>query len=98
MVGSVAYWTDGLCTRYVTELSVAGTNGSICWPRVVSSCEGGLRAQGAFGAAYLSALVSAPVPEPPPSAAGLMLPDDVPSENRRWFLPLASGVGVLRCS
>jgi transposase len=38
------------------------------------------QAQGAFGAAYLGALVSAPVPEPPPSAAWLVLPDDVPSQ------------------
>jgi hypothetical protein len=37
------------------------------------------QAQGAFGAAYLGALVSAPVPEPPP-AAWLVLPDDVPSQ------------------
>jgi hypothetical protein len=38
------------------------------------------QAQGAFGAAYLGALVSALVPEPPPSAAWLVLPDDVPSQ------------------
>jgi len=38
------------------------------------------QAQGAFGAAYLGALVSAPVPEPLPSAAWLVLPDDVPSQ------------------
>jgi hypothetical protein len=37
------------------------------------------QAQGAFGAAYLGALVSAPVPEPPPPAAWLVLPDEVPS-------------------
>src|ERR1700681_3016476 len=39
------------------------------------------QAQGAFGAAYLGALVSAPVPEPPPSAAWLVLPDEVPSQR-----------------
>jgi hypothetical protein len=38
------------------------------------------QAQGAFGAAYLGALVSAPVPEPPPPAPWLVLPDDVPSQ------------------
>jgi hypothetical protein len=38
------------------------------------------QAQGAYGAAYLGALVSAPVPEPPPSATWLVLPDDVPSQ------------------
>jgi hypothetical protein len=38
------------------------------------------QAQGAYGAAYLGALVSAPVPELPPSAAWLVLPDDVPSQ------------------
>jgi hypothetical protein len=38
------------------------------------------QAQGAFGAAYLGALVSAPVPEPPPSEAWLVLPADVPSQ------------------
>jgi len=37
------------------------------------------QAQGAFGAAYLGALVSAPVPEPPPPAAWLVL-TDVPSQ------------------
>ncbi len=38
------------------------------------------QAQGAFGAAYLGALVSAPVPEPsPPEAAWLVL-SDVPSQ------------------
>jgi hypothetical protein len=36
-------------------------------------------AQGAFGAAYLGALVSAPAPEPPPQAAWLEL-SDVPSQ------------------
>ena len=39
------------------------------------------QAQGAFGAAYLGALVSAPVPEPPPPAAWLVLPDEVPSQR-----------------
>ena len=39
------------------------------------------QAQGAFGASYLGALVSAPVPEPPPPAACLVLPDDVPSQT-----------------
>jgi hypothetical protein len=39
------------------------------------------QAQGAFGAAYLGALVSAPVPEPPPHAAWLELPDQVPSQR-----------------
>jgi transposase len=39
------------------------------------------QAQGAFGAAYLGALVSAPVPEPAPSAAWLVLPADVPSQR-----------------
>ena len=38
------------------------------------------QAQGAFGAAYLSALVSAPVPEPVPPDAWLVLPHDVPSQ------------------
>jgi hypothetical protein len=38
------------------------------------------QAQGAFGAAYLGALVSAPVPAPVPPDAWLMLPDDVPSQ------------------
>jgi hypothetical protein len=38
------------------------------------------QAQGAFGAAYLGALVSAPIPEPPPSEAWLVLPADVPSQ------------------
>jgi hypothetical protein len=37
------------------------------------------QAQGAFGAAYLGALVSAPVAEPPPQAAWLELAD-VPSQ------------------
>jgi transposase len=37
------------------------------------------QAQGAFGAAYLGALVSAPAPEPPPHAAWLEL-SDVPSQ------------------
>src|SRR6266849_2364790 len=37
------------------------------------------QAQGAFGAAYLGALVSAPVPEPPPPANWLVL-TDVPSQ------------------
>jgi hypothetical protein len=37
------------------------------------------QAQGAFGAAYLGALVSAPVPEPSPQAAWLKL-SDVPSQ------------------
>jgi len=39
------------------------------------------QAQGAFGAAYLGALVSAPAPEPPPPDAWLMLPDEVPSQR-----------------
>jgi len=39
------------------------------------------QAQGAFGAAYLGALVSAPVPEPPPPAVWLVLPDEVPSQR-----------------
>ncbi len=38
------------------------------------------QAQGAYGAAYLGALVSAPVPEPPPPDAWLVLPHDVPSQ------------------
>ena len=38
------------------------------------------QAQGAFGAHYLGAPVSAPVPEPPPPATWLVLPDELPSK------------------
>jgi hypothetical protein len=38
------------------------------------------QAQGAFGAAYLGALVSAPVPEPPPLEAAWLVLSDVPSQ------------------
>ena len=38
------------------------------------------QAQGAFGAAYLGALVSAPVPEPPPPQAAWLVLSDVPSQ------------------
>jgi hypothetical protein len=37
-------------------------------------------AQGAFGAAYLGALVSAPVSEPPPPEATWLVLTDVPSQ------------------
>ena len=38
------------------------------------------QAQGAFGAAYLGALVSAPVPEPPPPETAWLVLADVPSQ------------------
>jgi hypothetical protein len=56
---------------------------------------------GAFGAAYLAALVSAPVPEQPPPAAWLVLLDEVPSQreiDRELSAYVAAAAPLARCA